>query len=87
MTKTDTYTTAQNLDNEKIAAIIAGMTPEQREWLKIKSSSEPNLKLNELEDVPMHARSQDDTTPAGKQIPKSEIKAALAERAKDDDDL
>ena len=61
--------------------------PEQREWLKIKSSSEPNLKLNELENVPSYARSQDDTTPAGKQIPKSEIKAALAERAKDDDDL
>lgn len=33
MTKTDTYTTAQNLDNEKIAAIIAGMTPEQRQLI------------------------------------------------------
>ena len=33
MTKADTYPAAQNLDNEKIAAIIAGMTPEQRQLI------------------------------------------------------
>lgn len=33
MTKANTYTAAQNLDNEKIAAIIAGMTPEQRQLI------------------------------------------------------
>ena len=31
--KANTYTAAQNLDNEKIAAIIAGMTPEQRQLI------------------------------------------------------
>lgn len=75
-----------NLNDEERKAIlkfIDNLDPEPTE--SILSGS--NLKLNELEDVPMHARSQDDTTPAGKQIPKSEIKAALAERAKDDDDL
>ena len=72
-------------DEERKAVLkfIDNLDPEPTE--SILSGS--NLKLNELEDVPMHARSQDDTTPAGKQIPKSEIKAALAERAKDDDDL
>lgn len=84
---------AELSDSEKdavknfILKITPPNDPEQREWLKLKSSSEPNLKLNELEDVPMHARSQDGTSPGDKQITKPEIKAALAERAKDDDDL
>ena len=72
-------------DEERKAVLkfIDNLDPEPTE--SILSGS--NLKLNELENVPSYARSQDDTTPAGKQIPKSEIKAALAERAKDDDDL
>ena len=72
-------------DEERKAVLkfIDNLDPEPTE--SILSGS--NFKLNELENVPSYARSQDDTTPAGKQIPKSEIKAALAERAKDDDDL
>lgn len=72
-------------DEERKAVLkfIDNLDPEPTE--SILSGS--NLKLNELENVPSYARSQDDTSPAGKQIPKSEIKAALAERAKDDDDL
>ena len=70
-------------DRKAVLKFIDNLDPEPTE--SILSGS--NLKLNELENVPSYARSQDDTTPAGKQIPKSEIKAALAERAKDDDDL
>ena len=76
-----------NLNDEERKAVlkfIDNLDPEPTDSI-IHGSS---LKLNEREeDVPMYARSQDDTTPDSKRISKAEIEAALAERAKDDDDL
>lgn len=76
-----------NLNDEERKAVlkfIDNLDPEPTDSI-IHGS---NLKLNEREeDVSMYARNQDDTTPDSKRISKAEIEAALAERAKDDDDL